>query len=74
MNRTWMRNLRIHKGLSVNDVANQMGMTSAMYYMIEKGQRWQALNLKQIQALSKVFKVSTAKIIRLESGVNEDVH
>lgn len=64
--REYLRSLRRKHGLSTDDVARIMDITSASYSMIETGRRQQDMSLGMMCRLAAAFDVSVEDIFRNE--------
>lgn len=64
--RDYLLELRNKNGYSQQYVANELGITSQYYQMIESGERQKNMNFTLIYGLSKVFGVSIQHIFDQE--------
>lgn len=65
--RQYLKELREEKGLTQQEVAEQMGMRPNYYCMIETGSRQIDMNLSVAEKLSKVFDLPVERIIEEEN-------
>lgn len=64
--RTWMKALRMKKGLSQTVTGEKLGMSQTYYSMIESGQRKKELSLELATKIAELFDVPLDTIIAAE--------
>ena len=69
--REWLRNLRISKGLSQQNVSEKINLTQQYYSSIENGDRQTDMSLSIMQKLSDAFNVPLEYIVDQESKINK---
>lgn len=69
--RDWLRNLRISKGLSQQNVSEKINLTQQYYSSIENGDRQTDMSLSIMQKLSDAFNVPLEYIVDQESKINK---
>lgn len=66
MLRVWLKELRLSKKLTQEELSSRLGITQTMYSKIENGDRQQDMNLSIASAIAKVFKISLKRINECE--------
>lgn len=65
--RNWLKEKRIEKGMSQQNVAEKLEMTQQYYNLIENDERKKDLDVSLLTKLSNIFEIPVEEIIRLES-------
>lgn len=65
--REYLKQLRESKGYTLQNVAEQLGISKQYYQMIESGERQKKMDITLIRGLSSIFGVSLEKIVDEES-------
>lgn len=66
--REWLKNLREQNGMTQQQVAEQMGITSSYYSYIESGERQKKMDIIVIAKLAEIFHLSIQEIADLETS------
>ena len=69
--RSWLRDLRLSKRLTQEDVASMLGISQTMYSKIETGERQEKMDLELASKLANIFKISLKKINELEEPLRQ---
>ena len=65
--RTWLKNLRIEKNLSMKELGNRLGISESYYCEIENGNRQKKMDVTLIAGLSSALGVPMAHILEMET-------
>lgn len=66
--RKWLKEKRINKGMSQQNVAEKLGITQQYYNLIENAERKKELDVSLLTKLSGIFEISIEEIVRLENS------
>lgn len=69
--RTWLRELRLSKKLTQEEMALKLGITQTMYSKIENAERQEKMDLELASKLANIFKISLKKINEFEEALRE---
>ena len=64
--RSWMKETRESKGMTMKEVGEKLGISESYYSMIERGERQQKLDITLVSKLSAIFEVSLQYIVEQE--------
>ena len=64
--REWLKDARTERGLTCKQVATRMGISEVYYFLIEKGERQQNMDIWTAQKLAKALDVPIAYIVERE--------
>lgn len=67
--RTWLRDLRIKKGLTQADIASKLGVSPQQYSYIETGERQADMNLSTACKISDIFGIPLSQIRNYEEAL-----
>ena len=67
--REYLRQLRIEKGMTMQDVADAFGMSRQYYEMIESGDRQKNMDFTLVTKISNLFGISMERIAEYEQEV-----
>lgn len=65
--REWLKNIRLRKKLSQQNVADELGITQQYYNLIENGERQAKMTIETAQKLAKVLDVPLELILKYEN-------
>ena len=72
--RDYLKKMREEKGLSMQDVADKIGISRQYYQMIENGERQRKMDITLVKSIALIFDVTLETIIENENAVkHEDV-
>lgn len=71
--REYLRLLRENKGMSMQDVADKIGISRQYYQQIEAGERQKKMDITLVIALSNLFDISAEQIISNEESIRSIV-
>ena len=60
------------KGLSMQDVADKIGISRQYYQMIENGERQRKMDITLVKSIANIFNVTLETIIENENNIKED--
>lgn len=66
--REWLKNLRQERGMTQQQVAKKMGLSTSYYSFIETGFRQKKMDIVVIAKLAEVFDISIQEIADLETA------
>lgn len=66
--RDWLKDARSEKQLTMKQAADQLGISESYYFLIERGERKQNLDLALVKKLGDVFGFSVQQIAEMEGG------
>lgn len=69
--REWLKAKREEKGLTMKDVASELGITEAYYCYIEAGERQKCMDISLAAKLAEIFSLTVQQIVELEVGRSE---
>ena len=69
--RSWLRDLRLSKKLTQEELASMIGVSQTMYSKIETGERQEKMDLELASKLGSIFKISLKKINSFEEVIRE---
>lgn len=72
--REYLKSMREAKCLSMQDVADKIGISRQYYQLIEAGERQKRMDISLIIKLAKIFNVSLETIIENENVILEANH
>lgn len=67
--RKWLKDLRVNKNLTQNDLAKMLNISQNYYCNIENGVKQADLNLSTACKLSDIFNISLSKIRAFEENL-----
>lgn len=67
MARTYLKEMRENSGLSMQDVAEKIGISRQYYQQIEAGERQQKMDITLVAKLSTIFNIPIEKIVDYEN-------
>lgn len=65
--RKWLVQLRLQKNITQVEMAKKLDISQSYYAQIESGERCKKLTIDMVDKLSKIFKISLAKIRNFEA-------
>jgi len=65
--REWLKEARKGAGLTCKEMGQKLGISEAMYFRIETGERQPNMSLETAVKLSRILKLPIAKIIGYET-------
>lgn len=65
--RAWLRQLRNERGMTQQNVADELGITQQYYSSIENGERQKDIDCSLLSKLSAVFGIPISQIVEEES-------
>lgn len=68
MLRAWLKELRLSKKLTQEELSSRLGMSQTLYSKIENGERQKDMDLKTASAIANVFKLSLKRINEYEKA------
>ncbi len=72
--RKYLKYLREAKCLSMQDVADKIGISRQYYQLIEAGERQKKMDISLVIKLAKIFNVSLETIVENENEIMEANH
>lgn len=69
--REYLKSMREDKGLSMQDVADKIGISRQYYHLIETGERQKKMDITLVKRIAAVFGVSLETIIAYENIILE---
>lgn len=69
MSRKYLRILREQRNMTMQDVADKMGITRQYYQQIEAGEKQKKMALPIAVSLSEAFGITTDQIIEYEKSI-----
>lgn len=66
--RTWLRDIRLEKGILQEDVSKKIGVSRAYYSRIENGYRQQKMSIEMAQKLADALGVPIDTILQNEKN------
>lgn len=69
--REYLKKLREDKGLTLQNVADKIGISKQYYHLIENGERQRKMDITLVKSLSSVFEVPLETIINYEQNLKE---
>lgn len=69
--REYLKSLRKERGLSMQDVANKIGISRQYYHLIELGERQKKMDITLVKRIANVFGVPLETIIAYENIILE---
>jgi transcriptional regulator with XRE-family HTH domain len=70
--REYLKKMREEKGLSMQDVADKIGISRQYYQMIENGERQRKMDITLVKSIANIFNVTLETIIENENNIKED--
>ena len=70
--REYLKNLREANGMTMQSVADRIGVSKQYYQMIESGERQKKMDITLVTALSTIFSISIEQIVREEQALGID--
>lgn len=67
MSREYLRKLRENSNMSMQDVADKIGITRQYYQLIEASERQKKMDITLVIALSNLFGITAEQMIKHES-------
>ena len=67
MARIYLKEIRENSGLSMQDVAEKIGISRQYYQQIEAGERQQKMDITLVAKLSTIFCIPIEKIVEYEN-------
>ena len=64
--RTWLRELRNNKNLTMKDMGSKLGVSESYYCAIEAGTRQKKMDMSLAAGLASILDVSVYEIVRNE--------
>lgn len=65
--RTWLKEKRIEKGLTMAKIADELDITEGYYSLIEAGERQKKMDLALVSKLSVILEMPIEQIAELEA-------
>lgn len=69
--RDWLKSKRLEKGLTMAQMAGELGITESYYSNIEAGKRQKELDLTIAAQLAQILHMSIEEIVACEKEVKE---
>lgn len=69
--REWLKNLRQERGMTQQQVAEKMDVSTSYYSFIESGERQKKMDIVVVAKLAQIFQLSLQDIADLESASKE---
>lgn len=69
--REWLKNLRQERGMTQQQVADKMGLSTSYYSFIESGERQKKMDIVVVAKLAQIFDLSIQEVADLESASKE---
>lgn len=69
--REWLKNLRLERNMTQQQVAAKMGVSDSYYSFIESGERQKKMDIVVIAKLAEIFQLSIQEIADLETSPKE---
>ena len=66
--REWLKNLRLERNMTQQQVAAKMGVSDSYYSFIESGERQKKMDIVVIAKLAEIFGLSIQEIADLETS------
>lgn len=66
--REYLKRMREEKGLSMQDVADKIGISRQYYQMIENGERQKKMDITLVKSIADIFGVTLETIINNENA------
>ena len=66
--RTWLRDQRVRKGLTLKEMGHELGISESYYCAIENGERQQKMDLVLAAGISSVLNIPISEIVSLENS------
>lgn len=64
--RSWLRTLRIDKGLTMKEMGEKLGISESYYSMVEAGERQKKLDFTIASGIASVLEIPVAEVVELE--------
>ena len=71
--REYLKQLRIAKNMSMQDVADAFGISRQYYDMIESGERQKKMDFTLVTKISTLFGISLEKIAEYEQEIFQNI-
>ena len=71
--REYLKTIRILHGMTMQDVADKLGISRQYYEMIESGDRQRKMDITLISGLSMLFSVSMEEIAENEKALYHEI-
>ena len=71
MLRVWLKELRLSKKLTQEEMASKLGITQTMYSKIENVERQEKMDLELASKLSSIFRISLKRIQEYEEALKD---
>lgn len=68
--REWLRNYRREKGITMNKMAELLGISESYYCLIENGERQKRIDLSLLIKLSDILQTPITELIKKETEKN----
>lgn len=65
--RDWLKDARKEAGLTCKEMGNRLGISEAMYFRIETGERQPNMSLETAVKISRILKLPIMTIINYET-------
>ena len=69
MVRDYLKRLREQNGLTMNEIAEKLGVSKQYYFMIENGERQKSMDITLVIKLCDIFQVTPETILSYELSV-----
>lgn len=70
--RKWLRDIREEKGITQEEAADRLGMSTAYYSLIERGERQKMMTIGTLQKIAKVFEWTLSGVVFRELKWEEE--
>jgi len=70
--RTWLKNARIEKGMTMKEAGTALGISESYYCSVEAGQRQRHMDITLAAGISVLFGIPIAKIVQLETEMKDN--
>ena len=64
--RTWLKNSRKGKGITMSKMADLLGISESYYCLIENGERQKRIDISLLVKLSDILQISVIEMIKME--------
>ncbi len=69
--REYLKKMREEKGLTLQDVADRIGITRQYYQMIESGERQRKMDITLVKSISEIFGIPLERVVNEEDRIME---
>ena len=70
--RSWLKTLRVARGLTLKDVGTKLGISESYYCSIEAGTRQQNMDIMLAAGIASIFEIPVAEVIGYDRAWREE--